>query len=386
LSRSVFLFIMLAMEKTNITIVGAGVVGLAVASELSKFYEDIFVIEKNLSFGEETSSRNSEVIHAGIYYPKDSLKTKTCIEGRQLLYEFCARNNITHKKIGKLIVAIDTNEVKDLENLFKQGLENGVTDLKLLSRAEVRKLEPNVECEAAIYSPSTGILDTHSFMKTLASQLESRNGTIAYNTELIGIDKTKDGFEITVEDKREGIFKFYTRIFINCAGLDSDRVVQMVGLVKDEYKLKYCKGDYFRVCPSKAKFINQLIYPVPKEDRAGLGIHATLDLAGGLRLGPDDEYIDKIDYNVDASKAKIFYESIHKFLPFIQPQDISPDIAGIRPKLQGPQENFRDFIIKDEVENGLSGFINLIGIESPGLTSSLCIAKMVNKMIKEVLV
>jgi len=369
------------MEKIDITIVGAGVIGLAVALELSEAYQEIFVIEKNYSFGQEISSRNSEVVHAGIYYPRDSLKTKTCIEGRPLLYEFCARNNIAHKKIGKLIVAIDANEVKDLESLFRQGLENGVSDLKLFSQDEVKRLESNVECAAAIYSSSTGILDTHSFMKTLAVQLESRNGMIAYNTELIGIDKAKDGFEVTVEDKREGVFKFSTRVFINCAGLNSDKVARLAGLIKDEYKLKYCKGDYFRVHPSKAKFINQLIYPVPKEDRAGLGIHATLDLAGGLRLGPDDEYIDKIDYNVDASKAKIFYEGVRKFLPFIQLEDISPDMAGIRPKLQGPQEAFRDFMIKEETGNGLSGLINLIGIESPGLTSSLSIAKMVREMV-----
>lgn len=370
------------MEKVYITIVGAGVVGLAVAVELSKSYKDIFIIEKNSSFGQETSSRNSEVIHAGIYYPGDSLKTKTCIEGKELLYKFCLKNNIQYKRIGKLIVAIDKNEVKDLESLFKHGLENGVKDLKLFSRDEIKNLEPNIKAEEAIYSPSTGIIDSHSLMKNLVSQFESHHGQIAYNTELIGIDKTKDGFIVSVEDKREGTFQFSSCIFINCAGLNSDKVAKMIGLVKDEYKVKYCKGDYFRTHSSKARYISRLIYPVPKEDRASLGIHASLDLMGGLRLGPDDEYVEKIDYNVDVTKRKTFYESVKPFLPFIEFEDLNPDTSGIRPKLQGPQEDFRDFIIKDEIDNDFPGFINLIGIESPGLTASLSIAKIVCRIVK----
>lgn len=354
--------------------------GLSIAVELSKEHKDIFIIEKNAAFGQETSSRNSEVIHAGIYYPKDSLKTRTCIEGRELLYEFCSRNNIPHKKIGKLIVAINGDEIKGLGELFKQGLENGVKDLELLSQDEIKKLEPNIKVEAAIYSPSTGILDSHSLMKSLLSQFESYGGQITYKTELTGIDEVKDGFEITVEDKNEGSFKFSTGILINCAGLNSDKVSSMAGLAKDEYKLKYCKGSYFRVQNNKARFISRLIYPVPKKSGRGLGIHATLDLAGGLRLGPDDEYVEKIDYAVDGSKQKIFYENARKFLPFFQAEDLSPDMAGVRPKLQGAQDGFRDFIIKDEIDNGLPGFINLIGIESPGLTSALSIAKMVRQM------
>jgi len=380
-----FFVIIQVMEKIDITIVGAGVVGLAVARELSKTYKDIMVIEQESSFGQGISSRNSEVIHAGIYYPKESLKTKTCIEGRYLLYEFCSRNNIPHKKIGKLIVAIAQNEVKDLENLLKRGLDNGVTDLSFLSKNKLNSLEPQVEAKAAVYSPSTGILDSHSLMKNLVRAFESRNGHIAYNTKLIGIDKVKDEYKLRVEDKREGIFEFTTRILINSAGLSSDKVAAMVGLVEDEYKLKYCKGDYFRVKNTKAQFISRLVYPVPLEGRAGLGIHAILDLGGGLRLGPDDEYIDKIDYNIDESKRGIFYESVRKSLPFIQLEDLTPDMAGIRPKLQGPEDGFRDFIIKDESSHGLSGFINLIGIESPGLTACLSIARIVKEIVNRIL-
>lgn len=369
------------MEKTDIIIAGAGVVGLSIAARLSKSHQNIFVLERNNSFGQETSSRNSEVIHAGIYYPADSLKTRTCLEGRQLLYDFCAKNNIPHKRTGKLIVAINKNEIKDLENLFKHALGNGVEGLKFLSGDEIKTFEPGIKAEAAVYSPSTGILDTHSFMKNLALQFQSRNGQIAYGTELTAVEKNKEGFMVTVTDKQEGVFKFQTRIFINCAGLNSDKVSGMAGIRKKEYKLKYCKGDYFRVSSGKAKFINRLVYPVPKQDRAGLGIHATLDLAGSLRLGPDDEYVEGLNYDVDPRKAEVFYESTRQFLPFIELKDLNPDMAGIRPKLQGPKEGFRDFIIKDEAENNLAGFINLIGIESPGLTASLSIAKIVAGLV-----
>jgi len=370
------------MEKVDIVVVGAGVVGLAVAWELSKSNKDVFIVEKNSGFGQEISSRNSEVIHAGIYYPKDSLKTRACIEGRRLLYEFCAKNNIPCKKTGKLIVAIDDKEIGDLENLFQQGLENGVEDLRLFSKDEIKEIEPAIHAVRAIYSPSTGILDTHGFMDNLALQFKAHNGEIAYNTELIGVDKAKEGFLVRVKDKTEGDFNFFTRIFINCAGLNSDKVAQMPGLLKEDYRLKYCKGDYFRVHNNKAKYISRLVYPVPKKERAGLGIHATVDLAGGLRLGPDDEYVQKIDYNIDETKKMLFFESVKRFLPFIELLDLAPDTSGIRPKLQGPGESFRDFIIKDERDNGLAGFINLIGIESPGLTATLSIARIVNDMVK----
>lgn len=356
--------------------------GLAVASELSKSHKDIIVVEKNSSFGQEISSRNSEVIHAGIYYPKDSLKTRTCVEGKDLLYALCAENNIGHRKIGKLIVAIDKNEVRDLEDLFKKGLENGVSDLKLITKVEVKRMEPYVQAKAAIYSPSTGILDSHGLMKNLAWQFQSRQGIIAYNTEVIGIDRTNDEYELTVQDASEGAFKFSSRILINCAGLNSDKVAEMAGIKKGEYKLKYCKGDYFKVHSNKAKFINHLIYPVPKKNYSTLGIHATLDLQGGLRLGPDEEYVDKIDYSINEAKKTSFFEGMGKFLPFIELDDLWPDTSGIRPKLQGPNEGFRDFIIRDEAENNLRGFINLIGIESPGLTSVLSIARMVRKMVE----
>lgn len=369
------------MEKVEITIVGAGVIGLAIGRELSKIYKDILIIERNSTFGQETSSRNSEVIHAGIYYLCDSLKAKTCVEGRELLYGFCEKNNIAHKKLGKFIVALDENEVEDIEGLFKRGLSNGVNDLAIISKSEIKTLEPNVEAYAAIHSPSTGILDTHNFMRSLLLQFESKGGTIAYNTELVGIEKVKGGYELTVEGKGKSSFKFFTRVLINSAGLNSDKVARMAGIKDDAYKLKYCKGSYFKASDNKARFISRLIYPVPKEGRGVLGVHATLDLGGTLRLGPDDEYVDKIDYDVDDTKRSIFYESVRRFLPFIELEDLAPDMSGIRPRLQGPGEGFRDFIIEEESERGFAGFINLIGMESPALTASLSIAKLVRDMV-----
>ncbi|MFA5084052.1 MAG: NAD(P)/FAD-dependent oxidoreductase [Candidatus Paceibacterota bacterium] len=370
------------MEKIEIVIVGAGVVGLAVALELSEKYRDIFVLEKESSFGRGTSSRNSEVIHAGIYHPKDSLKTKTCVEGRNLLYDFCEKNKIGHRKIGKLIVATNGDEVRDLENLFEQGRDNGVGDLRLLSRNEIKKLEPGVEAITAVWSLSTGIVDSHGLMKNLAARFESNKGCIACNAEVTGIEKAEGGFKITVKD-REGESSVFCRVFINAAGLDSDKVASLIGFSKLEYRLKYSKGDYLRVCPSKARLVGRLVYPVPKKTGAGLGIHATPDLAGGLRLGPDDEYVEKISYNVGASKIKIFHEDVRSFLPFIGLEDLSCDTAGIRPKLQGPGEPFRDFIIRNETNDGFPGLINLIGIESPGLTGSLSIARIVRKLVEE---
>lgn len=369
------------MDRVNITIVGAGVIGLAIGFELSKFHKDILIIEKNPTFGQEISSRNSEVIHAGIYYPKDSLKAKTCIEGRELLYAFCQKNNISHKKIGKLIVATDEKEISDLEKLFKRGLENGVCDLKFISRDEVKKIEPNIRAGAAIFSPSTGIIDSHSLMKNLAWQFQSYGGQICYNTELMVIEKAQDGFGIRVKDNAGEIFKFFTRVLINCAGLNSNKVAQLAGINNGGYKLKFCKGDYFRVNSSKAKMINHLIYPVPTENETTLGTHATLDLSGGLRLGPDKEYVDKIYYDIDERKQEVFFKDTHNFLPFIELRDLSPDTSGIRPKLQGPKEGFRDFVINEETNQGLPNLINLIGIESPGLTSSFSIAKLVKKAL-----
>jgi L-2-hydroxyglutarate oxidase LhgO len=219
-------------------------------------------------------------------------------------------------------------------------------------------------------------------MKRLASSFEKNEGQIAYNTEVAGIAKTDSGYEVTVTDSQKDSFTLNSDVVVNSGGLGSEKIAGFVGLKKAEYKLKYCKGDYFRLSHSKEANIKHLIYPVPKEDRGGLGIHLTLDLTGSIRLGPDDEYVEEIDYKIDPLKAKLFYESVKTFLPFVELSGIYPDTSGVRPKLQGEGEGFRDFIIRHEDTNGFPGFINLIGIESPGLTSSLSIAKMVSDITK----
>ena len=370
------------MDQTQITIIGAGVVGLAIAAELSQTYKDILVIEQHDSFGRETSSRNSEVIHAGIYYPMGSFKARLCVEGRKMFYSFCSQNNIPHKRVEKLIVAANLNELDELKNILRHGYDNGLEELRWLSKDAIKQLEPHINGEAAIYSPYTGIIDSHSLMQKLADQFNSRGGMIAYQNKVVGIDKVAGGFELTIEDIKGDTVKIFSHAVINSAGLSADKVAAMVGLNKPEYQIKLNKGDYFRVSANKAKLISHLIYPVPKKEHAGLGVHATLDLGGQMRLGPDDKYVTQIDYTVDPSKQQAFFESAAKLFPFLELNDLSPDTSGMRPKLQGPGEPVKDFIIRHEYDNGVRGFINLIGIESPGLTSCLAIAKMVKDLTR----
>ncbi|MBF0532179.1 MAG: NAD(P)/FAD-dependent oxidoreductase [Candidatus Omnitrophica bacterium] len=369
------------MENVNITIIGAGVVGLAIAAELAQTRPDVLVIERHLSFGQETSSRNSEVIHAGIYYPAGTLKAKLCVEGRHRLYEYCEKFRVDHKRIGKYIVATNAVETGELESILKRGQANGVADLRPVSQNEIQEVEPQVAAQAAIFSPSTGIIDSHQLMKSLAYHCEDGGGMIIYGTTVTKIDPVHGGYELTLDDGTSSLNKVFSRIVINAAGLSSDKIAAMVGIQKPEYQLKFCKGDYFRVSAAKAKLVSHLIYPVPTQNHVGLGTHATLDFAGQMRLGPDTEYVEEIHYTVDPAKQKDFYESVKSFLPFIEFDDLTPDSAGMRPKLQGPGEAVKDFLIQEETDNGFSGFVNLIGIESPGLTACLAIAKKVAGLI-----
>ncbi len=372
------------MEKTDILIIGAGVIGLAVAKELSFNRKDIVIVEKNKSFGQETSSRNSEVIHGGMYYPSGTLKAELCINGRHLLYQLCNEKKIPHKKIGKLIIATDKDELSALEAILAQGKSNAVNGLRLITEAQIKKLEPKVSGIAALYSPETGIIDSHALMDYLLTAAKDNGVTVSYNAEVIAIKKNNDGYRITIKNNSE-IVEIKALLVINCAGLDADIIAGMVGIdiLKEKYNLHYCKGQYFRVSLEKSKLINRLVYPVPLPKSGGLGIHATPDLAGSLRLGPDDNYLDnKIkDYSVDEKKKNDFFSSIVKFLPFLEEDDLSPDLSGIRPKLQPRGGEFRDFIIREETDKGLSGFINLVGIESPGLTASPAIARVVKDMV-----
>ncbi len=370
------------MDEIKITIIGAGIIGLTIAAELSKKYTDIFVVEKNDDFGQETSSRNSEIIHAGIYYPRNSLKFKLCREGLNYLYEICEKASIPYKRLGKIIIATENSELESLEKLFNRAISNGLSELKLFDGDEIQKIEPNTNAIAGICSPLTGIVDSHALMKHFATVAKTAGVEIVYQSEVDFLTRENKKFVVGLEQDQ---YRFISEIVINCAGLFSDRIAALIGLDVDKlgYRIHYCKGDYFSY--AKPSPVSMLVYPLPSEYCVGLGIHATLDLGSRLRFGPDDEYVKEIDYKVNPDKAEIFYNAAQKIIPNLDREAIVPDMAGIRPKIQGPGDSFRDFVIKNESEPGLDGFINLIGIESPGLTACVAIAKMVSEMVAEIL-
>jgi L-2-hydroxyglutarate oxidase LhgO len=367
----------------EITIIGAGVVGLAIAEKISEEYNNVFLIEKHTSFGQETSSRNSEVIHAGIYYTKDSLKSRLCVEGKRLLYNYCNKYDVPYNNCGKLIVATSEEEILVIEGIRQAAIKNGVDDLVVLGQKQIADMEPNIFALKALFSPSTGIVDSHSLMKQYETNTINNNCQIVYGSEVTGIRQIKNGYEITLPDSDKKKYSFTSRIVINSAGLTSDKVSEMVGIDDDNLKISFCKGEYFRVNPPKNRLIKRLIYPVPYQNLEGIGIHVTIDMGGGVKLGPDVKYLESniYDYRLTVSKQEIFYKSAKKFLPFLEFDDIAPEMAGIRPKIQRSGEPLRDFYIMEESKRGYPGFINLIGMESPGLTSSIAIASYVKNLI-----
>ncbi len=368
----------------DITIIGAGVIGLAIAEKLSESTKDLFVVEKHTTFGQETSSRNSEVIHAGIYYPRESLKAKLCVEGNRLLYDYCRKFDIPHWNCGKLIVATSEDEITVIQGIKETAEKNGVF-LSMLEKEQVAELEPNIFALKALLSSTTGIVDSHSLMKRFETNTGNNGGQFVYGNEVIAIRKLKKGYKITLIGTDQEPFSFTTRILVNSAGLTSDTIARMAGIADSKLAISFCKGEYFRINPPKNRLIKRLIYPIPHQNMEGIGVHITVDMAGGAKLGPDVTYLDNkvYDYRVDPSKQEEFWKSARKFLPFLEFEDIAPDMAGIRPKTQKPGEPIRDFYIREERERGWKGFINLIGMESPGLTSCLAIAKYVNELVKE---
>jgi L-2-hydroxyglutarate oxidase LhgO len=371
-------------DRADVTIIGAGVIGLAIAAKLARANRQVYVLEKNEGFGLETSSRHSGVIHAGIYYPKDSLKARLCVAGNRILYDLCQKYNIGHKRLGKLIVAVNDDERGELEVLLERGRGNGAEGLRMLSRRELGRMEPNVAGVAAMLSPSTGIIDSHRLMQYFIAKAGEGGAQIAYRNKVVGITKTADGYEVTVEDS-SGESSFITTTLVNSAGLYSDRIAETAGIDIDGagYRLHYCKGEYFSLRKRPETKVKRLIYPVPPSDITGVGIHITRDLEGRMRLGPDIEYVDKLDYSVDSRDQKLFCISVRKLLPALEYEDLAPEMAGIRPKLQEPGEKIRDFVISDEGDKGLPGLVNLIGIESPGLTAAPAIAEYVGELVEE---
>jgi L-2-hydroxyglutarate oxidase LhgO len=368
------------MDRFDVCIAGAGVVGLAIAYRLSNSpkYKNasIVLIEKEESFGQITSSRNSEVIHAGIYYATDSLKAKLCVTGKDLLYAHLQEFQLPYKRLGKLIVA-QKNEEEGLNAVKEKAIENGVNDLVWLDQQQLRKLEPMVKGSAALLSPSTGIIDSHSYMQNLLHLAEINGVTFASHTEIDSVSLGQDSFTVNsvlLHDRKLEAYKFSCTEFINCTGLEAQNLAGKTEGMNSACvpTLHLCKGDYFS--HSGASPFNHLIYPMPEPNHTGLGIHSTLDIAGQLRFGPDTRYVDGQDYSIDASKSELFAASISRYYPGIDPQKLQPAYSGIRPKIVGPGEAAGDFQIQDSSVHGIEGLIQLFGMESPALTASLAIA------------
>ncbi len=361
-------------------VVGSGVVGLAIARNLSAAGQEVVIAEKEKLFGSETSARNSEVIHAGIYYPKNSLKAKLCVAGKALLYQYCQSRTIKHKRCEKLIVAADAKQDATLLDIQQRGLNNGVTDLKLLKSHEVQQLEPQLSATSALLSPSTGIIDSHGLMLSFLGDAENNGAMIAYNTKVNRIEAHHSGlgFAVTLQDTQDHtINEIHCANLINCAGHDAPRLANQ--LSKSTIKASYTKGNYFKLVGPAP--VSRLIYPVPEV--GGLGVHITLDLLGQVRFGPDVEVVERMDYTVDINRAEKFYAAIRTYWPELKDDSLIADYAGLRPKVSIDNKLADDFIIQNGAEFSQPGLINLLGIESPGLTSCLAIADHVEQLLKK---
>lgn len=369
------------MSDVPLTVVGAGVVGLAAAAQLAPRFPGLVVLERHERHGHETSSRNSEVIHAGLYYPAGSLKARLCVEGNRRVYEICAAHDVPHRRCGKLIVAGAADEVEALEALHARGRGNGA-ELRLLTAAEAQALEPHVPSVAALLSPNTGVVSAHGLMDHFLQAARAAGAVVQPRAEVVGVARRGDGYELTVRTP-DGHETFTSERVVNAAGLESDTLAALAGIDVDAagYRLHWCKGSYFSVPAARFGLVSRLVYPVP--GRHGLGTHVVLDLTGRLRFGPDVEYLGErlLDYRVDPSRRARFGESVRKLLPMIGDDELEPDISGIRPKLQAPGEPVRDFVVAEESARGLPGWVNLIGIESPGLTAAPALARLVDALL-----
>lgn len=365
----------------DVAVVGAGVVGLAAAAALARRGRSVIVLERNGGIARETTARNSEVIHAGIYYPAASLKAELCCRGRELLYERCVAHRIPHRRLGKLIVAGCESELATLEEIFGRGRANGVPGFEMIDGRQVRRMEAQVEALAALWSPNTGIVDAHAFALSFLAEAEARGAVLALCAEVVELEKRPGGWRVVAIRPAGERQELACSAVVNAAGLSSDRVAALAGLDVEAlgYRLHPCKGDYFSLAPGAPVSLSHLVYPVPAA--ASLGIHATLDLGGRVRFGPDAEYVEEIGYQVDPAKAALFAEAVRRYLPALETAWLAPDYAGVRPKLAAPGEGFRDFVVADESGAGLPGLVNCIGIESPGLTAAPAIGERVAELL-----
>jgi L-2-hydroxyglutarate oxidase LhgO len=364
------------MDKVECVVIGAGVIGLAIARRLALAGREVIVLEAAEGIGTVTSSRNSEVIHAGIYYPAGSLMARMCVRGKRALYEYCGEHGIPHRNCGKLIVATTPNETAKLQSIRAHAEANGVADLQTLDGAAARALEPALNCDAALLSPSTGIIDSHAYMLALRGEAEDAGAAFAFHTPLLGARAHEGRIELDAGGNTP--MSLECRLLINAAGLGASAVARSIdGMPIDLIPPAYlAKGNYFS-CNARAPF-SHLIYPVPEP--GGLGVHLTLDMAGQARFGPDVEWVDAIDYAVDPARAERFYPAIRRYWPTLPDGALMPSYSGMRPKIVPPAVAVQDFLIQGPGDHGIGGLINLFGIESPGLTSSLAIADYVGEL------
>lgn len=371
------------MEHVECIVVGAGVIGLAIARELAMRGREVIVLEGQDAIGTEISSRNSEVIHAGIYYPQDSLKARLCVSGKQSLYDFCADHGVAHQRIGKLIVAVVEEELDALRDVQAAAHRNGVTDVEFLTLSAARHLEPEIHCVGALISPSTGIIDSHGLMLALQGDAEDHGTMIAFLSRVHEASIGASGFTLEINTGDDSspvdVLPLECDILVNSAGLGAqDLAHRMSGFPTDSIpSLHFAKGCYFTM-RGKSPF-RHLIYPVPGQ--ASLGVHVTLDIGGQTRFGPDVEWTDSIDYDVDPVRGEAFYEAVRRYYPALPDGVLQPGYSGIRPKVQAPGEPAADFIIQGPGTHGVPGLVNLFGIESPGLTASLAIAEHVAQLL-----
>lgn len=366
-------------DRVEAVVIGAGVVGLAVARALALSGREVIVLESEDAIGTGTSSRNSEVIHAGIYYPKDSLKAAYCVAGRKRLYPYCAERGIGHRRCGKLIVATDEDQIPGLRELEEKARTNGVDDIRWIEGAEAMALEPALDCMAALLSPSTGIIDSHGLMLAYQGDAEAAGAMIAFRSPVTGGRVGGDGIELDVGG--DAPMTVAARAVVNAAGLHAQSLARSLqgidpALVPPCY---FAKGNYFSLA-GRAPFTH-LIYPAP--EAAGLGVHLTLDLGGQAKFGPDVEWVEEIGYDVDPGRCQGFYAAVRRYWPGLPDDSLQPAYAGIRPKIQAPGEPARDFMIQGPGDHGIAGLVNLYGIESPGLTASLAIADAVVDLIAD---
>ena len=365
------------MEEVECVVVGAGVVGLAAARSLALAGYDVIVLDRAYTIGFETSSRNSEVIHGGLYYPPGSLKARSCVEGRQRLYAYCRENGVPHKTTGKLIVATSDTEIAGLEKIAATARDNGVEDLEWLTPSQAQRLEPALRCVAALLSPSTGIVDSHALMLAYQGEAEAAGAAVILRTPVISGEVLNRGFELVIGGDEPTTIR--CRLLVNAAGLYAPALAHSIAGIPPETipPAYFCRGVYFTLT-GRAPF-SRLIYPVPVA--GGLGVHITLDLAGQARFGPDVEWIASVDYSVDPARGEVFYDAVRTYWPGLRDGMLQPGYAGIRPKISGPAEPVADFVVQGAESHGVLRLVNLYGIESPGLTASLRLAdEVLNKL------